>query len=108
MTPRIHQDAHEKRRQLKALYGELFEAIATLLFRHDPVGINYETNADEYEPEARTILPRLRECRSEADVNRVVGEEFDRWFGDSAGANKNYEAIAKEIWELWQKHNAKL
>ena len=107
MTPRINQDVQERRRQLKAQYGELFDVTAALLFRHDPVGINFETNTDEYEPEARTILPRLKDCHSEADVTRIVYEEFDRWFGGSCGAKRKYEPIAKEIWELWQKFNAK-
>ena len=107
MTPRIQQDIAERRRQLKAQYGEMFDATAALLFRHDPIGINFEDNTDEYEPEARTILPRLRDCHSEADVCRVVHEEFVRWFGpETAKKQEHYAQIAREIWELSQKHNA--
>ena len=93
----------EERRRLKAEYGALFDATAALLFRHDPIGINFDTNTDEYEPEVRTILPRLKDCRTEADVTRVVYEEFVHWFGD-AGPMERYEQIGREFWQLWQRH----
>jgi hypothetical protein len=108
MPPRIREVIVEERRQLKAVYGELFADTAALLFRLDPIGINYDTNTDEYEPEAGTILPRLKNCQSEGDVCRVVHEEFRCWFGIDAGTQKKYEPIAAEIWKLWQKFNAKL
>ena len=46
--------------------------------RHDPVGINFESNTDEYEPEVGTILPQLRSCKSADDVRRMVDREFVR------------------------------
>jgi hypothetical protein len=96
----------EERRRLKAEYGELFDSVAALLFRHDPVGINYDDNTDEYEPEAGTIMPQLRTCLSADDVRRVVHGEFVRWFDAStAGSQERYGRIASEIWELWQKAN---
>jgi hypothetical protein len=97
----------EERRRLKVRYGKLFDDVAALLFRHDPVNINFETNRDEYEPEVGTILPRLRNCVSAEDVCRVTHEEFVRWFGaESAGTEQHYAKIAAEIWEHWQKFNA--
>jgi hypothetical protein len=91
------------KRHLKLEYGILFDAVAAILFRHDPIGINYENNTDEYEPEARTILPRLRICKSVEDVQSVVYEEFQQWFGDEiADSAESYKAIAEEIWCLWQ------
>ena len=107
MPARTREVIIEEHRQLKAIYGELFDATAALLFRLDPIGINYDTNTDEYEPEVGTILPRLKNCQSQSDVRRIVHEEFVRWF-DDAGPQKNYEPIAAELWELWQKFNAKL
>jgi hypothetical protein len=99
-------DILEERRRLKAEYRELFDVVATLLFRHDPIGINFETNTDEYEPEVGTILPRLRGCRSEGDAIRVVHEEFAHWFSaEDAGPIERYEQIGKEIWQLWQRQS---
>jgi len=37
----------QERRELKAQCGELFDAIADLLFRHDPARINFEINPGE-------------------------------------------------------------
>lgn len=108
-TPKTRSEILEERRRLKAEYGALFASVAALLYRHDPIGINFDLddNADEYEPEAGTILPRLRGCRSSDDVLQVVHEEFVRWFDDgTAGLRQNYTEIASEIWQLWQKHLA--
>jgi hypothetical protein len=101
---RTREQILEERRSLKAEYGELFDAIAGLLFRADPIGISFENEKlDEYAPEAGTILPRLKACASADDVLRVVHEEFVRWFGaDNAGPRELYEPIAAEIWQLWQ------
>src|SRR5215203_2342849 len=85
--------------RLKAEYGDLFDSVADLLFRHDPIGINFEDNSDEYYPEVRTILPRLRYCHSAQDVTSVVHEEFVRWFGpETAGPRERYELVSEEIW----------
>ena len=102
--PRTREQIREERRQLKAEYGDLFDSVAKLLFRHDPIGIAFENpNTDEYEPEAGTILPRLQTCESASDVNRVVHQEFVRWFDEgNAGPEEGYAQIASEIWELWQ------
>jgi hypothetical protein len=84
-------------------YRTLFDEIAALLFNHDPMGINFASNTDEYDPEARTILPRLNTCESVDDVRLVVHEEFCHWFGDGiVGSAESYQKIAKDIWDLWQ------
>ncbi|MFA6561407.1 MAG: hypothetical protein WCV00_05815 [Verrucomicrobiia bacterium] len=104
---RTREEIVEERRLLRAEYRELFDEVSALLFRHDPVGISFETNDDEYEPEVGTILPRLRSCSSVDDVRRVVHEEFVRWFDtDIAGSQEHYAKIATEIWERWQRFNA--
>src|SRR5690606_37305717 len=59
----------------------------SLTKRAPPCGVAFEENTDEYEAEVGTILPRLRSCASADDVQRVVHEEFCRWFGaDQAGS----------------------
>jgi hypothetical protein len=106
---RARDEILESRRRLRAEYGKLFDSVATLLFRHDPTGMIFEgdTNTDEYEPEAETILPLLRSCRSGDDVLRVVYGEFVRWFdAGTAGPQERYKGIASEIWQLWQEHLA--
>ena len=95
--------SHSKNDEARRLYGALFDDVAAVLFRHDPIGINFETNTDEYYPEARTILPRLRHCASADDAAAVVHEEFRRWFGaENAGPASRYTSAAAAIWDLWQ------
>jgi hypothetical protein len=94
----------EKRRRLRQKYNELFEAAAALLFRHDPVGIVFEHNKDEYVPEVGTILPRLQRCQCEDDVLPIVYEEFLHWFANAAGPRERYVEISSELWELWQEY----
>jgi len=69
------------------------------------MGINFETNTDEYEPEVRTILPRLKEANSEDDLTRIIHEEFIRWFnGDNlVGEPAKYKLISGDIWRAYQK-----
>jgi hypothetical protein len=101
--PGTREQILEERRRLKAEYGELFDAVSALLFRHDPASINFEINPEEYNSEAGTILPRLKSCHGADEVRRVVHEEFVRWFDvETAGPSERYQQIAAEIWQLWQ------
>ncbi len=95
-----------ERAALRQQFGALFDDLSAALFRHDPIGINFGTNRDEYDPEVGTILPRLKDCTSEADVARVTHEEFVRWFGaDDAGPIERYAKAADEIWRLWSERD---
>lgn len=97
----------EERRRLRAEYDKLFDSVAALLYRHDPIGINFQDNTDEYESEAGTILPKLKTCHSADDVLQVVHAEFVRWFDPSiAGPPARYSEIASDLWQLWQGHLA--
>ena len=105
---RTRDEILESHRRVKAEYGALFDSVSGLLYRHDPRGINFEDNPDEYDLEAETILPRLRSCHALEDVRKVVYAEFVRWFdAGTAGPPERYEEIASEIWELWQEYLAR-
>jgi hypothetical protein len=88
-----------ERKALRQEYADLYDRVSRLLFKWDPIGINFADNSDEYEPEVDTILPRLRTCATAEDVQRVVHEEFCRWFDvDEAGGIESYERIGRDIW----------
>ncbi|MFQ5640659.1 MAG: hypothetical protein ACE5IR_21985 [bacterium] len=92
-----------RRAEVQSKYPELFADLQQCLFKHDPIGINFESNTDEYAPEVGTIVPRLSACSSQADVFDVVYEEFVKWFGaDVAGPKSRYEKVSEEIWMIWQ------
>ena len=92
------------RTRLHADYRRWLAELSAILFRLDPIGVNFEENTDEYDQEAGTILPRLRVCRSAADVDRVVHEELARWFApDLADRARKRAQLAEEIWSWWQR-----
>jgi hypothetical protein len=86
-------------KKLKQKYGMAYQRLSEILFVEDPAGINYETNTDKYEPEVGTILRRLHDCKSANDVNRIVREEFLKWFDGTATFPDRYQKVAKRIWE---------
>jgi hypothetical protein len=89
---------NRQRARVQARLGDDFQQLAALLFEEDPIHIDLGDNTDEYEPEARTILPRLSGCRSVADVQSVVHEEFCTWFDpETAGPRERYAQIAARI-----------
>jgi hypothetical protein len=101
-------ESRADRAEVKEKYGALFQEVSAVLFSHDPIGINFETNTDEYDAEAGTIIPRLKECRSEADAHRVVLEEFKRWCGDvTVGKSETYLKPSQEIWQVWLRFKEK-
>src|SRR6266542_2700 len=88
---------------LQENYGELYIEVSQLLRKADPIRlIIMGAPDDEYDPEVSTILPRLREAGSAADVQRIVHEEFTRWFSaDIADPATGYGAVSEEIWATW-------
>ena len=97
-------EGRRKRGQLlKAAYGSLYANVSHLLREADPIGlIAMGAPADEYDPEVSTILPRLREARAAVDVQRIVHDEFVRWFdADLVGPLTDYAEVAEKIWETW-------
>ena len=82
--------------------SEDFGALQVALYERDGVMLSFETNSDEYRPEAETIVLRLPEANNEDDARTIVWEEFTRWFGpELAGPQSRYEQIARGVWNLW-------
>jgi hypothetical protein len=90
----------------KQKYRVLFEKVSAILFEADLVGINHQSNTDEYDPEVGTILPRLSHAKSVQDVELIIHEEFCRWFSieDSRSVNR-YRDVAEQIWKEWDAFN---
>ncbi|HMS87788.1 MAG TPA: hypothetical protein PKE56_05060 [Acidimicrobiales bacterium] len=72
-----------------------------LLFRHDPIGLNFEDNTDEYLAEAESICLRRHEARTPEDLQHIMREEFVHWFDERlAGPADRYRPIAEEAWQI--------
>lgn len=99
--------ANKKRKILEKHEPLLFKKVVEILFKHDPMGIDYEVNTNEYEPEAGTIIPRLATCSKLIEARKVIYEEFIRWFYDDVGSESEYTEVAKEIWNTWIDYNTR-
>ena len=89
------------RNLIRLEFGGLYEDTLRILARNDPLGLisGGSPETDEYDPEVRTILLRLREADSKAALRRIVHQEFQHWFNPKiAGSERNYSKIADEIW----------
>ena len=97
------ESRQEQSQSLKAAYGSLYADVSCLIRAADPIGlIAIGAPDDEYDPEVSTILPRLREAKAAVDVQRIVHEEFVRWFGaDLVGPLTDYAEVAEKIWGTW-------
>jgi len=93
----------QRQKALTAAHGRLYPEVSRLLREADPLRlITIGAPDDEYDPEVSTILPRLREARSAADVQQIIHEEFVHWFdADIAGPLTHYADVAEKIWGVW-------
>lgn len=104
------QDSGERiranQRLAKQKYGSLYDEVLRILAKHDPIDI--AELPDEYDPEVRTILPRLEHARSALDARRIIHEEFVQWFSKGlAGPEENFERVSAEVWEAWNRFRAR-
>lgn len=99
--------AKQSRLVKTAEHRDLVDAVSALLFEADPVGINFETNTDEYDAEAETIVIALPRAGGPRDVRALTHETFVQWFDmETAGPVERYTEVSARIWRLWLRHEA--
>ncbi|WP_176884290.1 hypothetical protein [Nocardioides sp. YR527] len=97
-----------RERRLSALEGQepLVDELTAVLFEADPIGLNFETNTDEYAAEAQTIALRLPEVDDLDQLREVIHQEFVHWFdADLAGSPSKYAALAQRVLAVWHRHH---
>lgn len=97
----------EERRRWQTAHPILFGELLLLFYTYDPMRICSRGNPDssqEYEPEVGTILPRLRQGSSVEDVEQIIYEEFQRWFGSAIKRDAVYQELSTEIVKLLQQY----
>jgi len=92
----------QDQRQSYERFGQIYLDLVSILWEHDPIGLNCSSHNDEYAPEACTIIPRLKEAASESELCKIVHQEFIKWFGTTAGSETKYIKIAHELWVVHQ------
>ncbi len=94
--------------RLAALHGQelLVDELTAVLFEADPIGLNFETNTDEYAAEAQSIALRLPEVNDLNQLRELVHQEFVRWFdADLAGSPSKYTTLAQKVLTVWHRHH---
>lgn len=92
-----------ERDALRQQNGRLFDACVKEFYRADPLKLAPLAPLDEYEPQVVTVLPRLAECTGQPDVQRVLHEEFGKWFGADAGPPERYSKLSYVVWALHER-----
>ena len=86
-----------------ATQRDLVTEVSRILFEADPIGINFESNTDEYDSEAETVVIGLAGARSADDVRSLTHEAFVQWFDpQTAGPAERYTSVAAAIWDAWR------
>ena len=96
----------DARREKKEAYANLFKEVTSILYRHDPVFGGMEgLPEDEYDLEAGTILPRLRQATDVNHVERIVREVLDLCFGPFPQPVPPGSLLptAEDIWTAWNR-----
>jgi len=77
---------------------DLVQDVSQSLFAADLIGINFETNTDEYDSEAETIVIALPQAARPKDVQALTHETFVQWFDpQTAGPAERYAAVGVDI-----------
>ena len=96
----VHAEA--ARDKVRAEHPELFEKVSAAMYKEDLIDIDFGDNPDEYDPEAGTVIPRLKDCQNADDVATVLHEEYILWFDEEiAGTRESYENLGNTIWGIW-------
>jgi hypothetical protein len=90
-------------------YGTLFANVTRILFRYDPVGINFGHNEDEYDPEAHDIIRKLQDNNMCAPTTHICKTVFAFWFDpEIAEGFTQYEKMANDIDAAWNHFKERL
>ena len=88
----------------KSQYKDLFAEMSAAFFEIDPVGVNFDTNSDEYEFEVGSVLPRLMYAGSVSDVDEILKDEFSFWFDRFSFDRARVSGLAERVWDIWLAH----
>ena len=94
-------------------YKDLISKISNIIFKYDPIEINFGHNNDEYDPEAESIVSKLKTVTSKEETINMVYEVFLHFFSDSVEIigeknSKLYLDMTTEIWNIWINSNSQV
>ena len=83
-------------------YSEAFDKVSMVLFEHDPIGLNFDDNVDEYELEAGMVVSQFSKANSVDELETIILKIFVECFDEELATRKRevYQLIAKEVWQI--------
>lgn len=91
-------DIDELRKKYKG--DDRLRRLTALFFKIDPIGINFETNADEYDLEATLLMPSLDTTTSVDALTCKIRDVFEWAFGRDLSRPGSFRRCAEEIFLL--------
>ena len=86
-------------------YAELLDEVSATLFLHDPLGLNLDEHAGEYDEVAARVLARLRTVNNRWDAAGVIhAASVDAAGPQRAGRPERYRDLAGDVWDVWARY----
>jgi hypothetical protein len=89
----------EERKKLKQKYQDAFMLTRKIVNELDPMGLITFTGPDEYDLEVSEILARLKDQKTEQEIEKMVIAVFKKWF-DDAGDETFYTGIGQKLMQV--------
>jgi hypothetical protein len=80
------------RKRYQTHYRALHDELVDILFQLDPIGV-HAGSTEKFVPEATLIMARLRQARVAEDVEQIVLQELQRWYGRRRLANQDPDRV---------------
>jgi hypothetical protein len=90
-----NEERRVARKRLQVQYRALYNEVVDILFEIDPIGVHVGNNAEKFVPEATSILGRLRDARFADEVEDIVQQELQRWYGRRRLACQDPQRLAR-------------
>lgn len=101
LTEEEKREIEEIRKNRTEKQGKKFNDISEILFRYDPIGLDFDTNIDEYDYEADLILKELPNQETVEQLTETIHAIFIKCFDNKLAKERDlYKHIAQEIWLL--------
>ena len=85
------------------------DKISAILFKHDPVNLDFVDNTDEYDSEARMILEQIHIASDVDELEKIIIKIFITMFNDDRIVDRSkadWKKTAEEIWDVNQENTS--
>ena len=89
----------------RGAYADLLDEVSATLFLHDPLELQLDEHAHEYDALAATVLARLRTVNNRWDAAGEIHAACAALVGRRrAGRPERYRDLAGDVWDVWARY----